>query len=141
MYRNVKFGDLPHLLFYKPRLIMDITEIIKSKSYMMADNGGIKGFILLKKKEMNLQNHFDSNDVFDFLNIYQQTEFKSYKIAALFQKENNEIIYKIFDMVLSCLDNGDYLWGNANNISEHYLYKKLNFIKLNANIYAYQHTL
>lgn len=110
MYRNVRYDDLFHLIFYQPRLVKNIVGIINPKSYVMIDDD-IKGFMLLRKRNMNLKNHLCSDGVLDFLNIYNRTEFKVYEIVALFQKEDNDIIYNIFDRVLNCLDNGDYLWG------------------------------
>ena len=139
MYRNIRLGDFPHLIISHTHSVNNIVGIIWSKSYIMFDDG-IKGFMLLKNRKMSLQNHFNNDDVLHFLNIYQRTEFKTYEIASLYQKEDDEVIYNIFDMVSNCLNNGDYLWGKASNALEHYLYKKLGFIKLNTNIYAYQYT-
>ena len=61
MYRNVRFGDFPHLIISHTHSASSIVGIIRSKSYIMIDDD-IKGFMLLKKEKMNLQNHFGSDD-------------------------------------------------------------------------------
>ncbi len=140
MYRNVLFGDYFHLGFSLPRYV-DLLKLIRPKSFIMVDNDGIKGYMLLKKGKMKLQNYNNSNETLHFLRIYDQTNFEIYQIISLFQKEDNDVIYNIFDRVLAKLNNGDYLWGKAYNSSDHYIYQKLGFIKLSDKIYGYQYTL
>ena len=140
MYRNILFRDYFHLGFSLPKYV-NLIGLIKSKSFIMVDNDGIKGYILLKKEKLKLQNNNNSNETLHFLRIYNQTNFDTYQIISLFQKVDDGIIYNIFDRVLAKLNNGDYLWGKAYNTSDHYLYQKLGFIKLGDNIYGYQYTL
>ena len=90
---------------------------------------------------MELYNHYNSVEALQFIGIYSNTDFDTYKIISLFQKKDDGIIYGIFDKVLGTLNNGDFLWGKAYNSSDHYLYKKLGFIKLSDKIYGYQYTL
>ncbi len=140
MYRNVLFRDYFHFGFSLPKYV-DLIGLIRSKSFIMIDNDGIKGYILLKKEKMKLQNYNNSNETLHFLRIYNQTDFATYQIISLFQKEDNDFIYNIFDRILAKLNNGDYLWGKAYNSSYHYIYQKLGFIKLSDKIYGYQYTL
>lgn len=46
MYRNIEFGDLFYLGFSLPRYV-DLIRLIMSKSFIMVDDDGIKGYILL----------------------------------------------------------------------------------------------
>lgn len=140
MYRNIRLSDLPHLVFLSSRFV-DTFRAIMSKSFMMLDNDGIKGCILLKKKKMDLHVCNNNDEALQFLRIYAKTEFDTYEIVSLYQKDDDEVIYNIFDMVLNKLNNGDFLWGKVNKNSDHYVYRKLGFIALNDKIYAYQHTL
>jgi hypothetical protein len=140
MYRNILFRDYLHLVFWLPRYV-DLIWLLRSKSFLMVDNDGIKGYMLLKKEKLKLQNSNNSNETLHFLRAYNHTDFDTYQIISLFQKEDDGIIYNILDRVLGKLNNGDYLWGKAYNSSDHYLYQKLGFIKLSDNIYGYQYTL
>lgn len=140
MYRNIGFGDLLHLGFSLPRYV-DLVGLIRSKSFLMVDNNGMKGYILLKKEKMKLKNFYNSNESLQFIRVYNQTTFETYKIISLHQKDDNEVLYNIFDKVLDKLNNGDFIWGIAHNKSDQYLYRKLGFIKLNENIYGYQYVI
>ena len=140
MYRNIILGDLLHLGFSLSRYI-DLMGLIRSKSFLMVDNSGMKGYILLKKEKMKLHNYYNSNESLQFFRVYNQTTFETYKIISLHQKDDNEVIYNIFDKVLGKLNNGDFIWGEANNKSDHYIYQKLGFIKLNDKIYGYQYVI
>ena len=140
MYRNIVFGDFFHLGFYLPRFV-DLIRLIWSKSFIMVDDGGVKGFILLKKEKMKLNNYYKNNKATQFIRVYNQTDFNTYQIISLYQKEDNEIIYNIFDKVLSKLNNGDFIWGVAYNNADHYIYLKLGFISLNDKTYGYQYVI
>lgn len=66
----------------------------------MVDNDGIKGYMLLKKEKLKLQNSNNSNETLHFLRAYNHTDFDTYQIISLFQKEDDGIIYNILDRVL-----------------------------------------
>ena len=140
MYRNIGFGDLLHLGFSLPQYVY-LIRLIRSKSFIKVDDDGIKGYILLKKRKMELNNYYNSNESLQFIRVYNQTTFDTYQIISLHQKENYEVIYNIFNKVLGKLNNGDFIWGIAYNKSSHYLYQKLGFIKLSDKIYGYQYVI
>ena len=60
MYRNILFRDYLHLVFWLPRYV-DLIWLLRSKSFLMVDNDGIKGYMLLKKEKLKLQNSNNSN--------------------------------------------------------------------------------
>ena len=140
MYRNIILGDLLHLGFSLSRYV-DLMGLIRSKSFIMVDDDGIKGYILLKKEKMKLNNYYNNSRTSQFIRVYNQTDFNTYQIISLYQKEDNEVIYNIFDNVLGKLNNGDFICGKADNKSDHYIYQKLGFIRLNDEIYGYQYVI
>jgi hypothetical protein len=112
-----------------------------NNSFMMTEEEDINGYILLKKQKMRLKSSIPTEDVLYFLKIYSETEFNTYKVVSLFQKNDDEVMFNLFDMVLNTLENGDFILGVAKNTQDHYVYKKLGFMRLNERTYGYQHVL
>lgn len=140
MYRNIESHDIPNLNLQKLNKNI-LSRVCLNKSYIMIKDEGIHGYILLLKQKMILNNFFPIDDVLHFLNIYEETKFKTYRFVSIYEKNDDDIIYNLFDRVLSTLDNGDFIFGVANNKQDHHIYRKLGFVKLNLRTYGYQFTL